>query len=166
METVPTPLLLEFDGGDGDRPLRAIVSGEIDFASAPAMQARITAARAQRQAGSLILDLTAVEFMDSSGLRVILHLQRELTGAGGRLVLFGPTAEVRNTFTLTGLDRHLTVADTLEQAEALLGQAVDEHAEEQVGWAQGERPANGERPAGERPAGERPATGMHPEEQP
>jgi len=120
METVPTPLALEFDGGDDGRPLRAIVTGEIDFASAPAMQARITGACEQHRAASLILDLSAVEFMDSSGLRVILHLQRELTAAGGQLVLCGPTTEVRNTFTLTGLDRHLTVADTPASAETLL----------------------------------------------
>jgi anti-sigma B factor antagonist len=116
---IPTPLTLEFQAGDG-RPLRAIVSGEIDFASAPSMQARIIGACEQRHARRLILDLTGVHFMDSSGLRVLLHLQRELAGDEGGLVLFGPTEEVRKLLTLTGLDQHLTVSDSLEQAEVAL----------------------------------------------
>jgi anti-anti-sigma factor len=112
-------MLVEFAGGQGE-PLRAIVSGEIDFASAPSLQARIVAACERHHAHSLILDLAGVEFMDSSGLRVILHLQRELTSDSGRLVLLSPTHEVRNILTLTGLDQHLAVAPTIEQAEKLL----------------------------------------------
>jgi len=123
----PTPIFLEFDGGSGVS-LRAIVSGEIDFASAPSMQARIIGACERERTRSLILDLTAVEFMDSSGLRVILHLQRELSGDRGALVLFGLTDEVRKILKLTGLDQHLAVADTLEQAEALLLEALADEA--------------------------------------
>jgi anti-sigma B factor antagonist len=115
----PTPMLVEFTGGD-ERPLRAIVSGEVDFASAPSMQARIIAACERHEARSLILDLAGVEFMDSSGLRVILHLHRELNEGSGSLVLFGPTSEVRNILSLTGLDQHLTVATSLEDAERMI----------------------------------------------
>jgi anti-sigma B factor antagonist len=121
----PPPLLLEFEARDGDA-LRAIVSGEIDFASAPSMQARIIAACEREGAHSLILDLSAVEFMDSSGLRVILHLQRELSSERGAMVLFGPTEEVRKILRLTGLDQHLTVAATLTQAEVLLQESLQE----------------------------------------
>ncbi len=116
----PPPLLLELLGEDGGC-LRAIVAGEIDFANATSLQARISAACAERGAHGLILDLTGVEFMDSSGLRAILHLQRELAGGRGGLVLLDPTPQVRGILTLTGLDRQLPAADTLEQAEALLG---------------------------------------------
>ena len=58
--------------------------------------------------------------MDSSGLRALLHLQRELADKRGGLVLLGPTAPVRGILTLTGLDRQLPAVDTLEQAQALL----------------------------------------------
>jgi anti-anti-sigma factor len=121
----PTPLSLEFDTADA-AALRAIVSGEIDFASAPSMQARVIAACERERATSLILDLEAVEFMDSSGLRVLLHLQRELSADDGALVLLGPTEEVRKILKLTGLDQHLAVAGTLEQAQTLLVELLEE----------------------------------------
>jgi anti-anti-sigma factor len=119
--------LLELLGAGGGC-LRAIVAGEIDYANATSLQAQISTACAERGAQALILDLAGVEFMDSSGLRAILHLQRELVSGGGGLVLLDPTPQVRGILTLTGLDRQLPAADTLEHAEALLG--GDEHAEE------------------------------------
>jgi anti-anti-sigma factor len=125
----PTPLSLEFDT-DQETALRAIVSGEIDFASAPSMQARLIAACERERSSNLILDLAAVEFMDSSGLRVLLHLQRELSGDHGALVLLGPTDEVRKILKLTGLDQHLAVAGTLEQAQSTLAELLEASAEE------------------------------------
>jgi anti-anti-sigma factor len=107
--------------GAGPGRLRAVVAGEIDFANATSLQTQISAACAERDARALILDLAGVEFMDSSGLRAILHLQRELAGGDGGLVLLDPTPQVRGILTLTGLDRQLPAADTLAHAEALLG---------------------------------------------
>jgi anti-anti-sigma factor len=106
--------------GAGEGCLRAMVAGEIDFANATSLQTRISAACTERGARTLVLDLTGVEFMDSSGLRAILHLQRELVDGDGGLVLLGPTPQVRGILTLTGLDRQLPAVDTLAQALALL----------------------------------------------
>lgn len=86
------------------------------------MQARLIAAFEREQTFSVILDLTAVEFIDSSGLRVLLHLQREVSGERGALVLLAPTDAVRRILRLTGLDQHLTLADSLEQANTLAAQ--------------------------------------------
>lgn len=105
------------------------MTGEIDFAGAPAMQAQIAAACDQHDEHRLVLDMSAVRFMDSSGLRVVLHVQRELAGApGGGMVILGATEPVRRLLKLTGLERHLQVLDTLEQAEATLAEAVVEGA--------------------------------------
>jgi anti-anti-sigma factor len=115
----PPPLSLELlDAGDGC--LRAVITGEIDFANALSLQSQISAACVEHGMRSLVLDLAGVEFMDSSGLRTILHLRRELAGARGGLVLLSPTPQVRGILTLTGLDRQLPAADTLERALALL----------------------------------------------
>jgi anti-sigma B factor antagonist len=116
---------LEFEGGDG-RPLRAIVTGEIDFAGAPSMQAQIVSACARHDEHRLVLDLAAVEFMDSSGLRAVLHVQRELADEpGGGMAILGATEPVRKLLQLTGLERHLRVLDTLEQAETALAEAAE-----------------------------------------
>jgi anti-sigma B factor antagonist len=130
--TGPAPLALEFEGGDG-RPLRAIVAGEIDFAGAPSMQAQIASACGQHDEHRLVLDLSAVRFMDSSGLRAVLHVQRELANEeDGGMVILGATEPVRKLLKLTGLERHLRVLDTLEQAEATLAEGEPAAGEERA----------------------------------
>lgn len=124
---------MEFEGGDG-RPLRAIVIGEIDFAGAPSMQAQITAACARHEEHRLVLDLSAVQFMDSSGLRAVLHVQRELTELpDGGMVILDATAPVRKLLKLTGLERHLPVFDALEQAETALTEAAEADGVDSLG---------------------------------
>jgi anti-sigma B factor antagonist len=127
MDALPSQLALRFEGGDG-APMRAILAGEVDMAVAPAMQERITAARREQHATRVIMDLAGVEFIDSSGLRAVLHLHRELADEGGVLVLLHPSEDVQHVLALTGLDQHLNVASDAEQATALLagGGAAEE----------------------------------------
>ena len=121
----PPPSRLElFDAGAGC--LRAVLGGEIDFANATSLQQRISAACAERGARMLVLDMRGVEFMDSSGLRALLHLQRERADGGGGLALLGATSQVRGILTLTGLDGQLPAVDTLAQALELLGAEGEE----------------------------------------
>jgi anti-sigma B factor antagonist len=116
---LPGSLQMQLTGGGG-LPLRAIVSGEIDYASAFSMQIRIATACRRRRARGLIVDLAGAEFISSSGLGAIMNLQREPACQCGGLVVSGPTAEVRRVLKLTGLERRLIVADTIEEAEMLL----------------------------------------------
>lgn len=116
---LPPQLRLELHGGEG-MPLRAVVHGEIDYASAFSMQVRIAAACRRRRARGLILDLSGVELMSSSGLAAILQLQREGACLRGGLALAAPTPEVRHVLQITGLDGRLLVVDTCEEAEIML----------------------------------------------
>ncbi len=116
---VPLPLQIEFEGGEG-MPLRATVSGEIDYAGAFSMQVRITAACRRRRARGLILDLAGTEFISSSGLGAILNLQREPVCLRGGLAISRPSRQVRDILRRTGLDRRLIVVDTVEEAEVML----------------------------------------------
>jgi anti-anti-sigma factor len=127
IERVDAALSVRFEGGE-DAPLRAVLAGEIDFASSSSMQARIASALERHRAKALILDLSEVHFMDSSGLRAIVQIQRELSESDGGMVLFDPTAQVRRILALTGLDQHLQVADGVDEAERLLGMGADEGA--------------------------------------
>jgi anti-sigma B factor antagonist len=116
---LPPPLRLEFEGDEG-MPLRAIVSGEIDYAGAFSMQVRIAAACRRHRSRGLIVDLAGAAFISSSGLGAIVNLQREPAVQSGGMVLSGPTAEVRRVLKLTGLEQRLIVTDTLEEAEVAL----------------------------------------------
>jgi anti-sigma B factor antagonist len=116
---IPAPLRLELTGGEG-LPLRAAVSGEVDYEGAFSMQVRIAAACRRRRARGLIVDLSGTGFMSSSGLGALVNLQREPACQQGGLIVSGPTAEVRRVLELTGLERRLIVVDTVEEAEMLL----------------------------------------------
>ena len=70
-----------------------MVSGELDLATAPSLSAAVTA---HGDARLLVLDLTAVTFLDSTGVRVLIEADRACTGSGSRLVVLvgdGPVRE-------------------------------------------------------------------------
>jgi anti-anti-sigma factor len=110
---VPTDLSIvsEPRGGTG----MLLVSGEVDLSTASRLEAAI--ARAAEPGLPLILDLTAVEFLDSAGARVLAEADQDLDDRGGRLLIV-PSAAVGRVFELGGLDQmlhvHATLGDALE----------------------------------------------------
>jgi anti-anti-sigma factor len=116
---VPSPLRVAFEGGDG-MPLRATVSGEIDYANAFSMQVRIAVACKRRRARGLIVDLAGVQFMSSSGLGAILNLRREPACRRGGLAVSCPSREVLDILERTDMGSCLIVVNTVEKAKALL----------------------------------------------
>ena len=65
----------------------------------------------------LILALSRVDFVDSSGLGAILSFRKQLGDDGG-LVIFGATESVGDMFKLTRMDRVFAIRRTLEEALA------------------------------------------------
>ncbi|HKU94996.1 MAG TPA: anti-sigma factor antagonist, partial [Vineibacter sp.] len=68
----------------------------------------------------VILDLGAVEFMDSSGLGAIVALLKRI-GRDGDLVLAGTRPAVRKLLQITRIDRILTQHATVDEAARALG---------------------------------------------
>jgi anti-anti-sigma factor len=73
------------------------VGGEIDMATAPQFSAYVGAL-----AGDVIVDLSAVQFLDSSGMAVLARTHKRLAGAGGSLFLRDPGAVVRRALEIGG----------------------------------------------------------------
>ena len=81
----------------------AAFSGEIDFVAAKALRHDVDQLVASRPK-TLLLDLTAVDFLDSSGLAMLLRLQRELAGDGmGCVTVTGASRAAWHTLELCGL---------------------------------------------------------------
>jgi anti-sigma B factor antagonist len=93
------------------------VRGEIDIFTAPEFKARIAAA-IDADRNTLIVDLAAATFIDSSSLGVLISAHRRLGLRDGRLIVACDVPEVRKTFTVTGLDSVLEIVDTREAALA------------------------------------------------
>ena len=86
------------------------VAGELDIASAPMLKDAIE--RAQKDdADDLVVDLRDLEFMDVSGLRVLIRAHQRAEEAGGRLRLANVQEPVTRLLTLTGTNEILSIEE-------------------------------------------------------
>jgi anti-sigma B factor antagonist len=93
------------------------VFGELDLATAPRLCAALDAARIDR-VRRVVVDLTGVDFCDSTGLRALIGASTELRVSGGRLAIAClPGGAVARLFDIVGARESLRVCDS--QAEAL-----------------------------------------------
>src|SRR3954465_10785518 len=100
---------------DGVRLLE--VFGELDLATAPRLCSALDAARIHR-VRRVVVDLTGVDFCDSTGLRALIGASTELRVGGGRLAIAClPGGAVSRLFDIVGARESLRVCDS--QAEAL-----------------------------------------------
>lgn len=90
---------LRSDSEDG---VRLILTGELDLATVPRLSAALH--RAQADARRVVLDLSALDFIDCSGGHLIVAADHSARGAGGQLVVVRGSAAVARFFTLTGLE--------------------------------------------------------------
>lgn len=81
------------------------LSGELDAHTAPQLADQLN--ELPSGDGCIVLDIALVEFMDSSGLRVVIDVHQRAVDAGRRLVLRHPTSAVQRLLDISGLSDHL-----------------------------------------------------------
>lgn len=106
-----------------DGRLVVAVHGAVDLFAAPELKRRLIAA-VERGTSEIILDLSATEFLDSTGLGAMLATYKRLSVRGGRLVVVLGETGVARVFEITGLDSILTFAESLDAAIAGVGARV------------------------------------------
>jgi len=74
----------------------------------------------EKDDNDVVIDFSDVDIVTSSNLSELLKLHEPLTDGGRRLVLCGIVAEIKEVFTLTGLDRVFEIADDKFTALATL----------------------------------------------
>ncbi len=103
------------------------IGGELDIVTSRQLDEHLT--RARRKERRIVLDLTAVEFMDTSSLAVIVGHWKRLEAVGGTLVLAGARYRYTKTLWITGLADRLSLYGSVDEAVAA-GQPVDSQAGE------------------------------------
>lgn len=76
------------------------IAGELDFTGTPKARGELMEA-AMGLAGALRIDLSELDYMDSSGLAVMLELRKRVTSKGRELEIIGIRDQVRKIFMLT-----------------------------------------------------------------
>ncbi len=86
------------------------VQGEIDVHTAPGLRRELVALT-DEGARSIVVDGRDLEFIDSSGLRVIVEASTRFQERGGSLSLRNLRPSVRRVFEISALDRLLPIAE-------------------------------------------------------
>jgi anti-sigma B factor antagonist len=98
---------------DGGRAILALV-GELDMASADRLQQAVDD-DALRTETSVVLDLEGLQFIDSTGLRVILRALEHCRGRGQEFAITRGSPQVQRLLSITGVAAHLpTISSTDE----------------------------------------------------
>ena len=83
------------------------VSGEVDAHSSESFATALVAAG--EQATAVVIDLSGVTFMDSSGLRVLVEAQQRAEAAGSTLALRSPSRQIVRLLDLAGLTENFEI---------------------------------------------------------
>jgi stage II sporulation protein AA (anti-sigma F factor antagonist) len=117
-----SPAPFEVSGKQLDDGVRLLtIHGELDLNSAPELEGILDEALAAERP-SILIDLSDCEFIDSTGLALIVRAWQEVdNGDGeGRLVLCCPNSQVRRLLDITGLETSISLHDDVDAALAEL----------------------------------------------
>lgn len=87
---------------ENDNTLKGNIHGEIDAHTAPVLREKLEAYQAQEGLNAE-LDLSGVDYMDSTGLGVFVAFYKSINAKGGHLKLTGLSSRLKRLFDITGL---------------------------------------------------------------
>lgn len=93
---------------------RLVLDGEIDAHTAPDLGRHLDPLPGD--GGDVVLDVGAIEFIDSSGLRLIVEAHQRAEADNRRLVVSQPSPAVVRLLEISGLTEHLTI-ETADQSD-------------------------------------------------
>ena len=101
------PFAIDVRRADG----RSVVAltGELDLATAPQLRERV-GVLFERGENEVTLDLTHLDFIDSTGLSVFVMVFNRVQAAGGAMFIRNPSLAVMRIFEITGLASIFTIA--------------------------------------------------------
>jgi anti-anti-sigma factor len=100
VEATPDQLQVSVESGTDEQVIH--LAGELDPHTAPRLQVEIDRLL-EAGASAIILDLSRLGFVDSSGLRVLIRAHQDVTRDGGRFAVRNPSPTARRLLEITGL---------------------------------------------------------------
>jgi anti-sigma B factor antagonist len=102
---------LEFDTTLSDGVAVVALGGELDLSGAGVLEQEIERLAGDSRATTVVLDLRGLDFLDSSGLRIVALADRRLANAGRRLALVRGRETVQRVFDITRMSDRLDFVD-------------------------------------------------------
>ena len=99
----PSPPLLSTRVEQGDGQVIVKLEGELDVATAPRLHEVLAAAISEEGSDAIVLDLSALNFLDSTGLSLLVSTDKRVKSLGRVLILKGTQPIVRRLLEVTGL---------------------------------------------------------------
>lgn len=93
-----------------------ILSRELDHHIARDVREEVDEILLKRQVNYIIFDFKYVNFMDSSGIGVIIGRYKKIVNHGGRVSVVNMNDRVKKVFNLSGMSKIIDVYDTFEDA--------------------------------------------------
>ena len=93
------------------------LDGRLDSVTAPEVEARLLALLAR---GPVVADLSAVRYVSSAGLRVLLKAAKQARAAESRFAVCALQAAVREVFEVSGFDRIIPALASRDEAGTVL----------------------------------------------
>ncbi len=100
-----------------------LLSGEIDLYSTSELW-KMVSGILELGRKHLILDVSDVNYLDSSGVGVVIRLLQELKKQGGKLLVAGLQGSPRQVLQMSNIISLLQLCDNVEQGRAMLGEAI------------------------------------------
>lgn len=116
------PAPFEVKVGDLEQGVRTIsVRGELDLSTAPELEGPLEEALESGE-GSVLIDLSQCEFIDSTGIALIVRAWQRLdsSGNGRGLFICSQNDQVRRVLEITGLELSIPVHTTRDEALAAI----------------------------------------------
>ena len=111
---------MELQYSEIEKSIRLIkLSGRLDIIGVGAIETRF-AAHCAGETPRVIVDLSAVDFLASIGIRLLTLNAKSIVSRGGRMVLLNPGAGIREVLEITGISAIIPIYDGLESAETVL----------------------------------------------
>ena len=92
-----------------DNELKVTLRGEIDHHCAVSVRREIDAVICEARPQKTVIDVSAIDFMDSSGLGLIMGRYALIQRLGGELILRSPNERIMKIFKLAGLERIIKI---------------------------------------------------------
>jgi anti-sigma B factor antagonist len=88
------------------------LGGELDLSSAPALRELLAGAFDDDHQRRIVLDLTDLIYLDSTGLSIFVTAHKRATATGMEFCLANPNPSISQLFKITALDHFFTILDS------------------------------------------------------